>query len=234
MSYTRVGAAVLAAVVVAGCGGGTTWVTLSAPTKANAEAAGAAINLTSADVPSGYTGAAHDSTDDNSDDSKAFAACTGATPPGDALADVYSEDFSEGAQLNMRQVSSEVVVLADRSRATMDLKAYQGSKTEACLNTFVGKLLTAQTAGSGVTFGPPTVAKLTTDPSGTDGGFGYIVTTTASAAGVEIPFEIAVSGFLVKHTGVQLSTLSVGGPFPANVRTDLLAKLATRAKAKAV
>lgn len=236
MSYTRVGAVLLTAVVLTSCSSGskTSTSTAKTPTKASGEAAAKAINLTSTDLPAGFTAEPHDSADDNSPEETAFAACVGASKPTDELVEAHSDDFSKGEQLDTQQVSSDVTVVASADTARKDLKAYQGSKTETCLKTFVTELLTEQAGGGAVTFGPPTIAALETEAGGTDGGFGYTVTTTASAQGIEIPFEIAIQGVLKDHTAVSLTTLSVGKPFPADVRADLLATLVARTKDKAV
>jgi len=218
--------------MVAACGGGSS--STKAPTKAAGESAAKAITLTSTDLPAGFTGKPHDASNDHDPQQVAFAACVGASAPTDDLVDAYSDDFSKGAQLDLQQVSSEVNIIASATKAKGDLTAYRGSKTEACLKTFVTDLLKKQAGGGGVTFGPPDIARLDTPVEGTDGGFGYTVTTTASASGLQFPFEIAIQGFLLRHTAVSLTTLAVGKPFPAEVRTDLLAKLVKRTKDKAV
>lgn len=231
MSYTRVAVALLATVSIAACSGGTK---TTAPTKASGEAAAKAINLTKTDLPAEFTGAPSDSADKDSPQEVAFAACVGASPPNNDLADVSSDDFSKGNQINLKQVSSDVTVVASAETAKKDLAAYQGSKTEDCLKTFVGDLLKEQTAGGSVSFGPPTIAKLPTDVPGTEGGFGFTVTSIATAAGITLPFELSIQGFLHKHTAVSLTTLSVGTPFPSDIRSDLLSKLVKRTKDSAV
>lgn len=234
MSYTRFGAALLAALSLAACGGGSTSTADKAPTKAAGETAAKAINLTTSDLPTGFTGEPSDSAAEDTPQEVAFAACVGASKPTEDLVDVSSDDFGKGGQLDLQQVSSDVSIVASADVAKKDLAAYQGSKTEACLTTFVTELLAEQTGGGEVTFGPPTIAKLATEVDGTDGGFGYTVTTTATAAGIEIPFELAIQGFLYKHTAISLTTLAIGKPFPTDVRTELLGTLVDRTKAKAV
>lgn len=236
----RVGVALAATVAVTACGGGSgsgssSGSTDTAPSTSAATAAATAINLVKADLP-GYNATPHDSSSDSDPDNVAFASCVGASAPnsGDVV-DLYSEDFEKGTQLDSKQVSSEVTVVKSQSTARKDLKAFQGDKTKTCLETFVGKLLTKQAGeASGVTFATPTISRLDPQGAGTDGTFGYSVTTTAKAAGLSLPFEITIQGLLVKHTGTQLTTLSVGGPFPAADRDALFAKLVERSKSSAV
>jgi hypothetical protein len=230
------GVALAAAVLVSGCGGSSTSTSSKPPTKTAAVAAAAGINLQTADLPAGYTGAPHDSSSDSSSDDAAFATCAGASPPnGQDVADEYSQDFSKGQQIDMSQVSSEVDVVKSASTAKQDLAAFQSDKTTACLATFVTKLVTRQAGGTpGVTFDTPKVSKVPVKADGTEGGFGYTVRLDAKASGLTIPFEISIRSFLVKHSEISLTTLSLGHPFPASDRDALFAKLLERAKKSAV
>ena len=238
-NHTWVGLALIASLTAAGCGGssGTSSVSSSKPpTKAAAEAAAASINLVAADLPSDYKGAPHQSSSDDKAQTAAFAACAGASNvESDTVADVNSDDFSKGAQLTMKQVTSDVQVVKSSSSASADLKAYQSDKAQGCLATFITKLLAKQSGGAGgATFGPPKVSRLQPSAPGIDGAFGYQVTLTASAAGLTIPFEISIEGFLVKHSEISLTLLSVGGPFPTSDRDALFSKLASRSVTSAV
>ena len=233
--------ALTASLVVAGCGGssgssGSLKASSTPPSKAAAEAAAAAMNLTVKDVPVGYEGAPHESSPDSKSQTAAFAACAGASNvDSDTIADVYSQDFSKGTRLNSQKVSSEVQVVKSTRLATSDLKAYQGDKTKTCLATFISKLLAKQSGGAGgATFSAPQITQLTPKADGIEGAFGYQVNLTASAAGLTIPFEIAIEGLLVKHSEVSLTVLSIGGPFPTSDRDALFAKLAARSVSSAV
>lgn len=233
--YLRVTAALAAAVVVTGCGGGS-GTSSKPPTKAAADQAATAINLTVADLPSGYTAAPHDASSDSSPEDAAFAACVGATAPNvDDITDAFSEDFNKGAQIDTKQVSSEVEVVKSASTAASDLKAFKGDKAKTCIETFVTKLL-AKEAGSssGVSFGTPTVARIDITSDGLDGAFGYQVRLTVTAQGQQIPFDVTIAGLLKDHTEVSLTTLSIGQPFPTSDRDALLQKLRDRAKKSAV
>lgn len=235
MSLRRgLGLALIASLAVTGCGGSSGSSKSSAPpSKAAAASAGAAINLAASDLPSGYKGAPHDDSADTKAQTAAFIACTGASNvESDTIADLNSPDFSKGAQLNMKQVSSDVQIVKSASQARSDLRAYNGDKTKGCLSTFITKLLTK--AAGGATFSAPTITKLTPHADGIEGAFGYQVNLSASAAGLTIPFEIAIEGLLVKHSEVSLTVLSIGGPFPTADRDALFAKLAARSVKSAV
>jgi hypothetical protein len=189
----QVGIALIGALAVGGCGSSSSS-SSKPPTKAQAATAAAAINLVAADAPTGYKGKPHASTSDTKTEDAALAACAGAARPDTgSVDDVYSEDFSTGTQLDLKQVASDVQVMASASRATNDLKAYQGDKMKGCLGTYITQLIAKQAGGvSGVTFGTPTVTKLSPQAPGTNGAFGYQVTLPVSAGSLKIPVELTV------------------------------------------
>jgi hypothetical protein len=233
---------VLLALAVAGCGGSSSGSASSGAsptaaeqpvTKAQATAAATAINLTAAQVGAGYKSAPASKDATTEKENADFAACVGATVPSAAVADVNSPDFTQGTGLQTRQVSSDVTVLHTSAEARRDLAAFKSPKTTTCLKTFITKALAAQ-AGGAVTFGAPVVTSVPTSAPGTDGTFGYDLKMQAKASGLSIDFDVVIQAFLVKRCEVDITLLSIGGPFPTAERDALFAGLVTRAKASAV
>jgi hypothetical protein len=232
----RTAAALSAAALLAACGGGSSGTASKPPTKAEADAAAAAINLTAADIPADYKAAAHTSTTEGDAENTAFVACIGATPPHtDEVTDVYSQEFTKGAAVESTQVSSEVAVVSSAKTANTDAKAFTGSKTKGCIETFVTKLLASTTKDTpGVTFGKPAVTSLDIGKAGLDAAFGYSVAISASAAGQQFPFEVTLIGLLKKHTEVSFTVFSIGPSLAAAERQALVEKLRERIKKSAV
>lgn len=239
MSNTRVGVAALAVVLIAGCGGGGNGgdkgdkTEDKAPTTSEARKAAKAILLTEDDLPSGFTGKDYEESEDDGSD-KEFAECIGATPPEDDFFELHSDDFTKGEGIEELEVSSEVSVVESTEKVRADLKAYQRtSKVKRCLETIFGEKL-EESGDDTVTFGDVEADDLDVSVDGTDGGFGYVIRTTATAGGQEVPLEFAIVGFLKDRTKVTLETSSVGEPFPSDVRDELLEILLDRAKDEAV
>lgn len=236
---TRLPALLLTASLLAACGGNdkdtdSVKAEDKKVTAAEAKAAADAINLTDADA-TGFKGTAHEDDPDSDAEEKEFTDCIGASSADGDLAQSYSKDYERGTAPQTQTVSSEVEVYSDEDALAADLKAYQAAdKVTSCLTTSITKLLASEVGEAGVTFGKPVVTELATAAEGTDGGFGYLVKVTASAQGLEIPFEISQQGVLKDHTALSFSTMSIGEPFPAADRDALLAKLVDRLKDKAV
>lgn len=239
-------AALLGLALLAGCGGqpATPPAAAKSPspaaspsepplTKVEATAAANAINLTPADLGSGFTATPSKKDPANDADAAALATCVGGTPPSAALVDVSSPDFSKGSSLQTHEINSNVTVLPTRQQATADLAAYQGPKAMTCLKTFIAKAL-AGAAGPDVTFGPPVVTALDTPAPGADGSFGYALAMTAKGGGLTIPFNVFLHAVLVKRSEISLTVISIGPAFPAAQRARLLSTLVARATASAV
>lgn len=231
-------AVVLLTLVLAGCSGGSgSGSSKSAtPTKDSATKAANAINLMKADAPDGFTGAAHDTSGDNSQEDKDLLACIGATAPGGEVVDVHGDDISKGTALPQFQVSTDVMVQPTTDVVAKDLAAFQNStKTIGCLTTELTKLVNAQgKQAGGLAASGAKVTPFATKADGTDGAFGYTFTANLAASGLTVPVEIVVQGLLLKHTEVQFTTVGIGGPFPAATRTELFTKAVDRLKKHAV
>lgn len=244
---TRLAAvALLGAAVLTACGGSSqpgaksssspspsgSAATSEAPlTQTQAKSLADAINLKSSDMP-GYT-ATPSSPDTPQDKQQAeqFAACAGGTSPSKDIVDVSSPDFDRGAGTQQQEVSSDVTVLPTVADVQRDLKALTGSKARGCISTFLDKQL-SESAGQQVTFGKSTVTTLPTSASGADGSFGYRISSTATAAGQQIPFTADILGFSKGRVEVELTAFSIGQPFPTNEERDLFALLVRRALAQ--
>lgn len=228
--------ALLLTLALAGCGGGGGAAKDTAPTKESATTAATAINLVTADAPTGFVGKPHDATGDNSAQDKEVTACIGATPSGSELADVYGDDLSKGAALPQFMASTQVSVLPSTTIVSKDLAAYKDTtKVVGCLTAGLTKLVNEQgkTAG-GLSATGVKVDAVDTKAEGTDGAFSYRFKATLAASGLTVPVEIILTGVLVKHTELQFTTIGIGDVFPADVRADLLKKAVGRLKSKGV
>lgn len=230
--------ALLLALTLAACGGssGSGGDKDATPTKESATKAATAINITKADAPDGFTGAAHDSTGDNSQEDKDLLACIGASAPGGEIVDIYGDDLSKGTALPQFQVSTDVMVQPTTDVVKKDLAAFQNTtKTTGCLTTELTKLVNEQgKQAGGLAAAGAKVTPFETKADGTDGAFGYTFTANLTASGLTVPVEIVVQGILLKHTELQLTTIGIGEVFPAAARTELFDKAVSRLKKNAV
>lgn len=230
--------ALLLTFALAACGGGSDSKAdkNTTPTKESATKAATAINITKADAPAGFTGTAHDSSDDGSAEDKELLACIGATPPGGEVVDVYGDDLSKGSALPQFKVSTDVMVQPTTDVVKNDLAAFQNTtKTTSCLTTELTKLINEQgKAAGGLSAAGVKVTPFETKADGTDGAFGYTFTANLAASGLTVPVEIVVQGVVYKHTELQFSTIGIGEVFPGSARTELFEKAVSRLKKNAV
>ena len=201
-------------------------------TSADASAAATKINLTAADL-SGYTATPPDETTQAGTEAAedALATCVGATTT-DPVADFSSDDFTKGMELPALTVSSSATFSKDAAEVKQDIEAFNGPKAESCVVTFFKDVLTA--SAEGLPFEEPKVTRLTPTAPGTDGSFGFRITTSAEAEGQKIPFTFDLLAFGKARTGVALSVFGVGTGLAEGERDALFAKLVERGTANAL
>lgn len=196
-----------------------------------AEAAAAArINLTAADLGTGWTGTAPDAADPAAEaEERALYACVGGTATDDFGDDVSSQDFTDAAGM---EISSAVDFYASEGDAKGDLALLATPKAEQCLRTSLEKVLRTEIGTSGGQFGAMSLERrpeLETVPE----SLGFRFTVTATAGGQ----TLAITGDLVAvvrgRIGVSLTAFGLGGPFPADVLKKATAAVTARAEAEA-
>ena len=202
------------------------------PTAAIATKAGGAINLTAADLPSGYKGVpsadldTHPFTYSTSDKTARdkFRTCIGSTPVAQEIGYTSSPDLSVNEDLTSRSVYSKVYAVPTLSIAAKDVAAYGADKARTCLVDFLAtSFVDVQ--------GAPEITRLSTPRNGTDGAFGY---SAKFAFGDNITAYLTIQDFFVGHLYISLITESYNSAFPSDVREKALATLVQRTKDAAV
>jgi hypothetical protein len=185
-----------------------------------------AINVKSPDMP-GFTATPHQETPTDRQNSERLARCAGATPPSQALADIYSPDFSNGTATAGQLVSSDVTVMPSRREVVRDIAAISSGRAERCFRRLAGPLL-ARELGS-VKISGIRIERIPTSAPGTDGTFGFRTTVTITRAGQSLTLFSDLQGFAVGSLEISLSTFGSGQPFPANDEQRLFSLLVERA-----
>lgn len=230
---TTAAATLALALLAAGCSGGSGDKD-SAPSKDKANAAAKAINLTKADAPSGWKTSDADNSGSGADDDKiALYGCNGLSKAdAEDVVDVSSDDLVKGTEPLTTQVNSEVEVLSSLDQAERVRKAFSGDKAVDCVKKYFLDQIGKEADSSGAKIGTPKVTSRT--PAGVDKGFGFDVTLPISASGISLNVKASVVGFFVKHTEVELTTLTIGEVPSDYDQGALLSKLQDRAKKSAV
>jgi hypothetical protein len=197
------GAVVLVLALVLGTSQPVSAATSSLPTPAAARAEAAKINLVGTDVPGWKPSPNVNSSADN-DMSNRLAACVGTHPPsGVNIVDINSPYFDQGNA----EVTSNVVVVRNRSDGVQDLAAMQSDKLVPCVQKISVPYLKSQ-VGPGVTLSKVTISSVHPTwlpPS----SFGYrisLVLTGKTSAGATASEDLVSDsyGFLVGQTEVEL------------------------------
>jgi hypothetical protein len=196
------------------------------PTKAQATAAGQAINLTSADLPGFKSTPSTRTAADIATDTR-LAKCTGTSPPSAAIARVQSDTFTHGSGLQEQQVSSTVETLPSASTVSSDLAAIRTAHARTCVGNELSSLV-RQSGGSAVKFGPASISSLASPAAGSDGSWGFRVTVPGKAGSTSFQFVVDLYGVAVGRLEISLSTLAIGQPIPASTEQRLLSTLTTR------
>ena len=194
-----------------------------APTVAQATTTASTINLTTADLPAGWSGSPSDEGAPTTADSQ-LALCAGAPDPRmDEIADVYSYDFVNGPN----DVTSDVTAIKTVAQAQQDLVAAGSDKEVSCGRQYAQSVFLAgippQTKASIVNIGRiPTTAF----PAGT---FTLRVVLRMTAAGQTIQLIVDEVGF--RHGRYEVSAAFKGTdvPFPPALEQSVVAKLMARA-----
>ena len=237
--------AVVLALLATGCSGGSSGSSKdTAPTRAQAQAAAKAINLTSADAPSGFSATPADNGTDSSDKDipRSIAKCLGVDATlidgTSDIVDQQSDSLDKGQPPAGISITSETEVVKTKAEVKKVMDLYRGDKTLDCVKTAANASLTAsiQKSASGVkvSFGTISVTRISPSADGTDGTFGFSIKLPLSATGISIPVQIDVLAFAKDHTEVSLNVTSFGSPLSDSDRDGLYAKLVARAKTSAV
>jgi hypothetical protein len=234
-NLTKTAPVLLALALATACSGSSSAKEVT-PTKDTGTKAATAINLTKADLPSGWTSEPADNSDNTPDSTdKKIVTCLGlpATDTTD-VSDINSDDFSKGQPPLATQVNSEVEVVASLAQASRLQKAFTGNKVEGCLKSvFADEAKSEAGATPGLKFGTPTVTKKAA-PSGVDAGFAFAIGIPVQASGQTINVNTSIIGFFVKHTEVTLQTTVIGTPAADYDENALIGKLVERTKKSAV
>jgi len=149
----------------------TTTTTAAAPTSVEVTQVADAVNLRPADLP-GYQSSAPDNNGGDDATDEQLDACAGGAPESAQIADVSSDDFTQGSSLPELDISSEVTAERTAADAQTDLAAIKTARARQCIETLFQQDV-AQGAGSGVSIGNVTVTPIATSAPGTDGCFGF-------------------------------------------------------------
>jgi hypothetical protein len=193
-------------------------------------AAAERINLTVADVPDGFvpSPAPDPGSAEEEASARAVAACVG-LPYVEPVVSAASENFSMGAGFSILQYASQIEFYADEATVAANLAANRGDKVGGC----VAEQFQAELAGdgSGETYAPIVVTRLTPDAPGADGAFGLRF-TTESDQGTSFTYDVL--GFTKDRTEVTLTTLAFDTPTDDADRDALFATLVERGVADAL
>jgi hypothetical protein len=193
-------------------------------------AAAERINLTVADVPDGFvpSPAPDPGSAEEEASARAVAACVG-LPYVEPVVSAASENFSMGAGFSILQYASQIEFYADEATVAANLAANRGAKVGGC----VAEQFQAELAGdgSGETYAPIVVTRLTPDAPGADGAFGLRF-TTESDQGTSFTYDVL--GFTKDRTEVTLTTLAFDAPTDDTDRDALFATLVQRGVANAL
>lgn len=244
--------ALLAAIIVAGCGKGNVTVTTTSAlssgtssqpiqkpqspgvqaglTRARALAFAAAVNLRSDDVPGLH---AANKPDSQSASGKAveheLERCIGVSG-GNQLAEAGSKDFEHSGGISQFDISSNVSVSKSAALATSELAKLRSAHTKDCLKRYL-TLLFKGSSYRGAVIGPVSVAEGSPPAPGTSGSIGLRISTSITVRTIRIPFYLDILGFVYGPAEVSLLSSGLPVPFPAATQQHLFLSLLARAKA---
>ena len=172
-------------------------------TKSDAVQLAKAVNLTAADVPSGY---------ENSGPSngrgqdlwggKRYARCSGRKGLGRALADVQSGAFEHITDGAYDAIGSEVEVMPNAALAKQDIAIAKSKRGRKCL---IAELNATQPPGVGFVS-----AKITMLSPGIPGGLAMRIKLVAESQGVRFPFWTDL--FVIRQRNVEAATIVLSSP----------------------
>jgi len=200
-----------------------------------AEAERVVLRLTDLPAGGGWTGEP-DTDVDTPEDEAARAQvgeCLGVDPSliaggSRGRAKAESDDFENEQN---QEVSNSVTVVSSRERASQQLAAYQKPEAPRCFETFVNQALKSSAAATpGVSIGTARVASLDVPGLNTESAaFRATVAITGEGQTVDLYMDIVLA--LKGRTGISMTFMGLGAPFPANLETSLTSKVIDRAPA---
>jgi hypothetical protein len=251
-------AAMLAAGLLAACGGHGAFTTSSsaakptgsgantarghALTQAQARTFVAAVNLTAADLP-GFTLSREPhqraSQTEKRLERELLNCIAGGSTAASAhpLAQGSSGDFRHQGSGYDVGVSSEVSVsggsgagAAALQRQHAELQRLRSTHARACLQHFLAQLFKGRHIG-GASVTHVSIEQGSPPAPGTAGGFGWRVTADIEVRGVSLPYYMDILGFLYGPSEVTLLSTGLPVPLPAAIQERLFSLLLTRATA---
>ena len=216
--------AVALLVVLSACGGGGGNKNKSADA-ASDKGAAAKINLTQADLKSGWTSEPYKPSPQQTATVGHLAQCLGLPDPaGATTADVHSPDFNKG-QTTM--AASEVRFLRKDADAVNELAAFQSGKGPDCFKQAFQPVI-QERLPSGMTASNLDVQQFKF-PTYRDGTAAYRASFTIPVAGNNVPVYADFVVFRAGRALVNLFTSSLGSPFDSDLEKDLAKNMAGRA-----
>lgn len=220
------------AAAVGGCGSGKA-ASGAPPTKAQALAYGAAVNLRPADLPGFKAGAIVAATSAEKRIDAEVASCAGGVPPGHAIAEVASPQFEREVGLAHELAISEVTVMPSMALATQNLNAINSSKGQQCIEHYLNVLLAARVKTT-VTIEAASGSRLSVQAPGTDRSFGMRLTMTVTGGGAQFPLYLDVMGFVRGRAEVTLVAGGLPNQFPQANEKRLFSLLVSRGTARSI
>jgi hypothetical protein len=190
------------------------------------------VNLTAADTP-GFTVAAPEkehATGAEKRLQREMVHCAGALSSTEKLIEVSSKHFERGHGIPELGVSSEVTVARTTELAARELAAIRSERARTCVSHYFGELFRGKEF-QGASISPVSIASGTPPAPGSTGSFGWRISVTITAHGVEISLSVDILGFVYGPAQVSLFSSGVPVPFPAAIQQRLFLLLLERAKA---
>jgi hypothetical protein len=249
---TRRGAPLLAAILLAGCGGGGSHHPANgaakrprshgpaarAPTRDQALAFARAVNLTAADLPGFRHGPKRDTeTQREKRFTDRLRRCAGvggsaSAGRGGALAERDSGSFRLRRDVLDLSVSSEVSVERRADLAARELAVIRSRRVRDCFASYLNLVLRSQ-SHAGATLKPVSIQAGTPPAPGATGSFGWRITEPFTVRGVRLSLYVDILGFVIGPARVTLVSSGAVRPFPAGIQQRLFALLLARASAQA-
>ncbi len=219
---------VAAALAVGGCGGSSK----KADPVADLALAKSSV-LTGADLPAGYTGSPHTTSDDiPAEVKKSFAACL-------EVSTTIFDDTPNAQKANSQnfakdqsEISGETKIYAERGEVDDRWKQVSKPAAAACLGRlFEDGAKSGADAGQTVTFGATTAS--TFDVGVGPRSVGYAIKLTINVSGQSAVFYADVVFAQRDRAALDLEFVNVGAPFDRAVETALVRKVYDRIGTKA-
>jgi outer membrane murein-binding lipoprotein Lpp len=192
--------------------------------KAQAVAYARSVNLTASDVPGAMVRSVERESGPPSREEVKFSSCAGGVSPERRVVNVKSASLQIGQGIQGTRVKSSVEVFPTAGLETRNFAAARSSRGRACLMRLLPQVL-GGTTESATGFGP---GKVTFLPP-VHGSFGVRISTSASAAGKQVPVYLDIFEFVAGPAEVGLSFVSISHPVSLATEHRLLSLLMKRA-----